>query len=270
MDIEWTDGAVCFAGGAQVRIKANSFSAMERLTGGGTWRPELRNIDMLVKTYDLQLNIIKQGDYIEASELDTEKKYNDAVEVFGLFGFALLSNGNDFEWLNRSDTYKIGVIVATESKLMGVRAEFSYYDRKRKLTYPQLMAIGKLKRAMIERDEALIDAVENTSILSDALNGNHSESPNSCEDEWTDKHYNNFYQLTDEDIKTGKIKVDAYFVNRMWKINQWDDTGAAFHVLKTLPRIANNKNTLKRELVALKKQVDILCKLHGVDDEELK
>ena len=85
--------------------------------------------------------------------------------------------------------------------------------------------------------------------------------------EWTDKHYDNFYQLTKDDIEAGQVKIDAYFVNRMWKINQWDDTGAGFHVLKTLPRIANNKNPLRRELVALKKQVDLLCKMHGVDDE---
>ncbi len=74
--------------------------------------------------------------------------------------------------------------------------------------------------------------------------------------------------MNEEDIKAGRIKVDAYFVNRMWKINSWEDTGAGFHILKTLPRIANNKNSLKRELVALKKQVDILCKLHGVDDND--
>ena len=89
--------------------------------------------------------------------------------------------------------------------------------------------------------------------------------PNSSN--WSDEHYNLFYQLTEEDIKAGQIKVDAYFVNRMWKINSWEDTGAGFHILKTLPRIANNKNSLKRELTALKNQVDILCKLHGVNDD---
>lgn len=259
MDIKWKEGAVCFAAGAQIRIKENSFSAMERLTGGGTWRPELRHIDVLVKMDDFQLNEIRQGDYIEASELDTEQKYNDAVESFELFGFD--SN------INYEGHIKYGTnfVVIENNEVDGVRVEGSYC--KRKITYPQLMAIGKLKRLELERDNALIDAVESTSILSDVLNCNNSGKPNSCEDEWTDKHYNNFYQLTEEDIKTGKIKVDAYFVNRMWKINQWDDTGAGFHILKTLPRIANNKNTLKRELVALKKQVDILCKLHRVDDD---
>lgn len=87
--------------------------------------------------------------------------------------------------------------------------------------------------------------------------------------DWTDKHYGHYYKLTDEDISAGQVKVDAYFVNRMWKINSWDDSGAAFHIVKTLPRIANSKNPLKRELVALKKQVDILCNLHGISDKEL-
>lgn len=102
------------------------------------------------------------------------------------------------------------------------------------------------------------------------INPNISEIGSASEpkesSDWSDEHYNHFYQLTKEDIERGKIKVDAYFVNRMWKINSWEDTGAGFHILKTLPRIANNKNSLKRELVALKKQVDMLCKLHGVDD----
>jgi len=192
MDIEWKEGAVCFAAGAQIRIKANSFSAMERLTGGGTWRPELRHVDALVKMDDFQLNTVKQGDYIESLELDTKQRYNDAVEVFALFGFALCSDDNDLEWLNRSDTYKIGVIVVSESRLMGVRAEFSACERKRKLTYPQIMAIGKLKRLELERDNALIDAVENTTILSDALNGRRSESHSEQDTVNNPSHYQFF------------------------------------------------------------------------------
>lgn len=82
---------------------------------------------------------------------------------------------------------------------------------------------------------------------------------------WTDKHYDNYYTLTEQDIEAGKIRLDAYIVNRSWKINSWDDTGAAFHLLKTLPRIANEKNDLERELTALYKQVKCLCKLHNVE-----
>jgi len=87
------------------------------------------------------------------------------------------------------------------------------------------------------------------------------------ENGWTDKHYDNYYTLTEDDIEAGKIRLDAYTVNRAWKINAWDDTGAAFHLLKTLPRIANEKNDLERELTALYKQVKCLCKLHNVEVE---
>ena len=265
-NIKWEDGAVCFGNGKQWYFN----------DGGKHNRPlvnivgnEFVSFDFIIGSDDFQLNEIRQGDYIEASELDTEQKYNDAVEVFGLFGFALLSDGNDFEWLKRSDTYKIGVIVATESKLMGVRAEFSSYERNRKITYPQLMAIGKLKRAIIERDnENLTNIQKYRNKIDDYLNPTESiDELKDPEQDWSDKHYNHFYQLSEDDIKAGQIKVDAYFVNRMWKINSWEDTGAGFHILKTLPRIANNKNSLKRELVALKKQIDMLCKLHGVDGE---
>ena len=87
------------------------------------------------------------------------------------------------------------------------------------------------------------------------------------EGEWTDKHYDFNYQLTEEDVENGHIRIDAYFVNRMWKINSWDDTGAAFHNLKTFTRMGNEKNSLGRELEALYKQTKRLCKLHGVEVE---
>ena len=82
--------------------------------------------------------------------------------------------------------------------------------------------------------------------------------------DWTNKHYDFEYTLTEDDIETGSVRVDAYFVNRMWDINNWDDTGAAFHILKTLTRVNNSKNNIKRELTAIVNQAKILAKLHGV------
>ena len=239
-NIVWKDEAVFYANNTQFRKNYQGFQryndtleSWQRTIDGG-------ELEETLSCGDFQLNEIRQGDYIEASELDTEQKYNDAVAVFGLFGFNhLYSFGEISELITNltvDDDYKLHP-KSTNNK-----------DCVRKLTYPQLMAIGKLKRAMIERDKS-----------------NSSELPNSSN--WSDEHYNHFYQLTSDDIERGEVKVDAYFVNRMWKINSWEDTGAGFHILKTLPRIANNKNSLKRELVALKKQVDILCKLHGVDDD---
>jgi hypothetical protein len=72
---------------------------------------------------------------------------------------------------------------------------------------------------------------------------------------WTDKHYNHYLtlKLTPEDIAAGevKVKVDPYVVNELWGINTADKTGAGFHCLKTLSRMANAKNSLEREWDAL-------------------
>ncbi|ANI22062.1 ATPase [Pseudoalteromonas phage vB_PspS-H40/1] len=245
MSIEFKEGAVCFAGGKYWYAINDNHKLLVDDSAVSV------DIETLIKSPDFQLNTIKQGDYIEASEFDTEQKYNGAVDVFKLFSFKFENNNarvTSFEYM-----------ITPSSKYLGIEPDgfiFSYQsninDNARKLTYQQIMAIGELKRLELERSAPKITP---------------DLTPDVKEDEWTDRHYSSFYQLNKDDIKEGQIKIDAYFVNRMWKINQWDDTGAAFHVLKTLPRIANNKNPLKRELVALKKQVDLLCKMHGVNDE---
>lgn len=252
-NIEFKDGAVCFANGKQW------FYAGESTFGDlASEQESYLDFDEILEPFDndFQLNTIKQGDYIAKSEIDTEQKYNDAVEVFGLFGFFRVGGYSSFIL----DIHTV-MVVNRHSKFV---AHIESDKTKIKLTYPQLMAIGELKRLEVERDkkEARMGFVDS---LGEVVT--HAER---LEYEWTDKHYDNFYQLTENDIKAGKVKIDAYFVNRMWKINQWDDTGAGFHVLKTLPRIANNKNPLKRELVALKRQVDLLCKMHGVDGGDFK
>lgn len=84
--------------------------------------------------------------------------------------------------------------------------------------------------------------------------------------EWTATHYDNYYHLTEADIKSGKIKVDAYFVNKMWKLNEKDDTGALFHSLKTIARFGD-KNPIERELKALYAQTKRMAELYGVDLE---
>lgn len=245
-NIKWKDGAVCFAGDYQMKIIDGEI--LRFMVGEWVHYSIGASIKDPIDYRNFQLNEIRTGDYIEASELDTEQKYNDAVEVFGLFGH-LKSSGLIYD-------YVIDLGGAIIDDATTIFAETPTYPAiERKITYPQLMAIGKLKRAMIEREKST------PKIAPDLAPDVEFKS------DWSDEHYNHFYQLTEEDIKAGQIKVDAYFVNRMWKINSWEDTGAGFHILKTLPRIANNKNSLKRELVALKKQVDILCKLHGVDDE---
>ena len=73
-NIEWKNGAVCYADGEQ-RYAASYIS--NKLMCG----------DLDIDHYgDFQLNEPLIGDYIPKSELDIEQRYNDAVEVFGLFG----------------------------------------------------------------------------------------------------------------------------------------------------------------------------------------
>jgi len=80
---------------------------------------------------------------------------------------------------------------------------------------------------------------------------------------WTAKHYDNYYQLTEQDIEAGKIKVDAYFVSNMWKLGEKDNTGVLFHNLKTIARFGD-KNDIEREIRALYNQTKRLAELHGV------
>jgi hypothetical protein len=82
--------------------------------------------------------------------------------------------------------------------------------------------------------------------------------------QWTDQHYSNYYDLTEADIKLGKIKVDAYFVSKVWQLGKKDDTGVLFHNLKTLARFGD-KNDIEREIFALYKQTKRLAELHGVE-----
>lgn len=81
--------------------------------------------------------------------------------------------------------------------------------------------------------------------------------------QWTDKHYNFTYKLTQKDVEAGEIKVDPYFVGMVWKTGSRDDSGALAHCLKTIARFGD-KNTVEREIKALYAQVKGLARVHGV------
>ncbi|WMM36586.1 terminase ATPase subunit [Pseudoalteromonas phage PS_L5] len=147
MGIEWKEGAVCFADGEQW-LGFNDFHFIDVDNN----RIILKDI---AHTYHgFKLNTIKQGDYIEASELDTEQKYNDVVEVFGLFGFKpyLNCNMSKSDFIEQASNYGEGLIVDDEFDLV---IDYNGVDdisqKIRKLTYPQIMAIGELKRLEVER-----------------------------------------------------------------------------------------------------------------------
>ncbi len=138
MSIEWKEGAVCYA--------FNHQWCLGDKIGDGNGGVRSVDFDMLASMIgktDFQLNTIKQGDYIPKSELDTEDKYNRAVEVFGLFGYKVpdLEFYSDLNEITNQLAIWDGEVVVS-------------YNNKRKLAFNQLMAIGELKRLMNERDNS--------------------------------------------------------------------------------------------------------------------
>lgn len=102
-----------------------------------------------------------------------------------------------------------------------------------------------------------VDDIESTE------NPNHTQL--ASKNEWTDKHYNFNYQLKPIDIEKGFVKLDAYLINKIWRLNAADSTGAAFHCLKTLTRLANEKNSKEREIRALYGQVKRWAEIEGIE-----
>ena len=138
MDIAFKKGAVCYAGGYQWFSRSG--------VKGILFNHYLhqRQLDELVTAEDFQLNTIKQGDCIESSCADTEQKYIDSVGVFDLFGFKPTRRHRGFSKAsyNNLTVFNDGYC-------------YSLHETPRKLTYNQLMAIGKLKRLMNEREDGL-------------------------------------------------------------------------------------------------------------------
>ena len=84
------------------------------------------------------------------------------------------------------------------------------------------------------------------------------------EADWTDKHYSFMYKLTEKDIEKGEVKIDPYFVNELWKLNEKDSTGIIFHNLKTIARWTD-KNSEEREIRALYGQIKRLAEMRGIE-----
>lgn len=95
-----------------------------------------------------------------------------------------------------------------------------------------------------------------------------SERAKGLEKEWSDKHYSFIYKHPvtrgDSDVGFVEIKVDPYFVNKLWGLNSKDDTGCLFHNLKTIARFTD-KNPVEREIKALYAQVKRMAELYEVE-----
>jgi len=152
MNIEFKENAVCYANGRQWFFNDSVKPYQLVCNMHGTF---LETLEGVLSFDDFQLNKPKQGDYLPKSELDTEKKYNDAVEVFRLFGFNLSTySEQNYDRLKMREFEYLGLC---DAKLIAARN--SLFESKRKLTYNQLMAIGKLKRLMNERTSSAVSKV---------------------------------------------------------------------------------------------------------------
>jgi len=219
-NIEWKNGAVCYADGEQ-RYSASYIS--NKLMCG----------DLDIDYYgDFQLNEPRQGDYIPKSELGTEQKYNDAVEAFGLFGFDEWAGSSGFGGL---ESY---LYIDNDGEVIN-----GGVHKKRPLTYAQLMAIGKLKRLMNERDKV-----------------KDSEKPNSSE---TDKNLTisaNKYEREISDRQGNSAIVDVYDVLKAFEVS----CPATQHAVKKLlcSGIRGHKD-LSTDLIEAKESIVRAIELNG-------
>lgn len=184
-EIEWEEGMVCFSGGRQILFTAKADPILGDIFGLEDW---------IKINEDFQLNEIRQGDYIEASELDTEQKYNDAVAELELFGFTGLKSHKGY------DRY------TTSSLTLGDGFYCYSTNGSRKITYPQLMSIGKLKRIMIKSDE------EETCI-EEGFDQEQFEDEMNAEFKLLPKVDGNKYHRTIYGLCGTPVKVDVYRVS---------------------------------------------------------
>ena len=137
-DINWQDGAVCYAYGKQWFVRDNEDNDLTNKEGNA-----FANSSNVIMRKDFQLNEIREGDFIPASELDTEQKYNEVVEVFELFGFKKDKYSLSYSKLAVGATHYLA------SKDYGIDSvstnlAFKNYCKDRQLTYNQIIEIGKL------------------------------------------------------------------------------------------------------------------------------
>lgn len=104
----------------------------------------------------------------------------------------------------------------------------------------------------------------NNTIMKVVNESDNDQSLVDSKNEWTDKHYDFNYTLTEKDIETGVIKIDPYFVAHQWKLGSKDDSGALWHTFKGIARYGQ-KNSVEREIRAFHAQIKRLAELNGVE-----
>ena len=94
-------------------------------------------INKVVEQENKMITEIKVGDYIEKSELDTEQKYNDVVEVFESFGIDCL----DYKSF-KDESPSLSLFVISDGYLD--TCVETWKGKTRKLTYDQVMQLKKV------------------------------------------------------------------------------------------------------------------------------
>lgn len=148
-NIEWKEGVVFLADTLQYKItdgKCYYYSDANE-----SWCSSAHDAEQLLGRESFQLNEIRTGDFIPASELDTEQKYDEVVEVFGLFGFERVKDSLSYSRLSVGATH---YLASDDYGIDSVSNDIAFknYCKGRQLTYHQIIAIGKLKRMMLERE----------------------------------------------------------------------------------------------------------------------
>lgn len=80
---------------------------------------------------------------------------------------------------------------------------------------------------------------------------------------FTDKHYDFTYQITQEDIDRGYIKLDPYFISKQWQLGSKDESGALWHIFKTIARFGV-KNPIEREIKAMEASIKRMKDLYNI------
>lgn len=148
-DIKWEYEDVCFADGRIWKASPyNPDGVFWETNTGHSLKCRQESFEEVIKYEDFQLNDVIKGDCIVVDEFDTREDYENALDVFDLFGSPRYENASFEDTLLSK-----WLVVDKEGDLVGV--DYSVSDCKRMINFQQLMAIGKLKQAMIERDHYL-------------------------------------------------------------------------------------------------------------------
>ena len=149
-DINWKENAVCSANDEQWIL--NEDKTMLKCARSDSFVV----FDWALNQHDFQLNEIKVGDFIPVSELDTEQKYNEVVEVLKLHGVTggLVEDKYSYQDIVGmfSDDKFIAIHNVENEVCAGFVNDGSFC--KRKMFFNQIIAIGKLKRMMLEREKS--------------------------------------------------------------------------------------------------------------------